>query len=68
MWWENGFCKILSNRVVELERALHEGQAEFRENRSYVFTLNEITQGRMRDTYAFLLDVHLTQFCMMAYG
>ena len=42
--------------------------AECRESRSYVFTLKEITQDRMRSTYAFFLDVHLTQFCIMAYG
>ena len=60
------FCKILNNRLVsrlEAERALHEGQAGFREKRSCVditFTLNEIVQGRMREgkhTYAFFLDV-----------
>ena len=60
------FCKILNNRLVsrlETERALHEGQAGFREKGSCVdniFTLNEIVQGRMRvgkHTYAFFLDV-----------
>ena len=62
------FCKILNNRLVsrlEAERALHEGQAGFREflKRSCVdniFTLNEIVQGRMREgkhTYTFFLDV-----------
>ena len=49
------FCKILNNRLVsrsEGERALHEGQAGFREKKSCVdniFTLNEIVQGRMRE-------------------
>ena len=49
------FCKILNNRLVsrlEADRALHEGQAGFREKRSCVdniFTLNEIVQGRMRE-------------------
>ena len=73
------FCKILNNRLVsrlEAERALHEGQAGFREKRSCVdniFTLNEIVQGRMREgkhTYAFFLMFrkHLTQFGMMVYG
>ena len=52
---EKLFCKILNNRLVsrlEAERALHEGQAGFREKRSCVdniFTLNEIVQGRMRE-------------------
>ena len=57
------FCK---NRLVEhldRERALHEGQAGFRKNRSCidnVYTLNEVVQGRLREdkpTYAFFLDV-----------
>ena len=60
------FCKILNNRLVEhldRERALHEGQAGFRKNRSCtdnVYTLNEVVQGRLREdkpTYAFFLDV-----------
>ena len=59
------FCKILNNTLVEClerERALHEGQAGFRKNRSCmdVYTLNEIVQGRLREgkpTYAFFLDV-----------
>ncbi len=59
------FSKILNNRLVsrlEAERALHEGQAGFREKRSCVdniFTL-KIVQGRMREgkhTYACFLDV-----------
>ena len=42
------FCKILNNRLVQCldkEGALHEGQAGFRINRSYmdnVYTLNEM--------------------------
>ena len=60
------FCKILNDRLVvrlESERALHEGQAGFREKRSCVdniFSLTEIIQGRMREgqsTYAFCLDI-----------
>ena len=60
------FCKILNNRLVEhldRERALHEGQAGFRKNKSCidnVYTLNEVVQGRLREdkpTYAFFLDV-----------
>ena len=45
------------------ERALHEGQAGFRKNKSCidnVYTLNEVVQGRLREdkpTYAFFLDV-----------
>ena len=74
------FCKILNNRLVsrlESERALHEGQAGFREcKRSCVdniFTVNEIVQGRMREgkhTYTFFLMFrkYLTQFGMMVYG
>ena len=37
------FCKILNNHLVtrlETERALHEGQAGFRENRSCVETFS----------------------------
>ena len=54
------FCKILNNCLVsrlEAERALHEGQAGFREKRRCVdniFTLNEIVQGRMRGKKAHL--------------
>ena len=60
------FCKILNDYLVvrlESERALHEGQAGFREKRSCVdniFSLTEIIQGRMREgqsTYAFFLDI-----------
>ena len=60
------FCKILNTRLVirlESEKALHEGQAGFREERSCIdniFTLNEVIQGRMREgkhTYAFFLAV-----------
>ena len=49
------FCKVLNNHLVsrlESEKALHEGQAGFREKRSCadnIFTLNEIVQGRMRE-------------------
>ena len=49
------FCKILNNRLVQcLDKggALHEGQAGFRVNRSYmdnVYILNEIVQGRFRE-------------------
>ena len=49
------FCKILNNRLVEhldRERALHEGQAGFRKNKSCidnVYTLNEVVQGRLRE-------------------
>ena len=49
------FCKILNNRLVEhldRERALHEGQAGFRKNRSCIdndYTLNEVVQGRLRE-------------------
>ena len=54
---------MLNNRLVirlESEKALHEGQAGFREKRSCIFTLNEVIQGRMSEgkhTYAFFLDV-----------
>ena len=54
-------CVILIR--LELERALHEGQAGFRAKRNCidnVFTLNEIIQGRIREgrhTYAFFLDI-----------
>ncbi len=70
------FCNILYTRLVsrlKSERALHEGQAGFREKRSCVdniFTLNEIVQGRMKEeknAYTFFLK-HLTQFSMMVYG
>ena len=43
------FCKI---RLVESEKALHEGQAGIKEKRSCIdniFTLNEVIQGRMRE-------------------
>ena len=43
------FCKILNDHIVirlELERALHEGQAGFRCCLDNIFTLNKITQGR----------------------
>ena len=73
------FWKILNNRLVvrlESERALHEGQAGFREKRSCVdniFSLTEIIQDRMRkgqSTSAFSLIFRkcLTQFGMMNYG
>ena len=48
------FCKILNNTLVECldkEGLLHEGQADFRVNRSCVdniFKLNELVQGRIR--------------------
>ena len=57
--------QLLNNRLVsrlEAERALHEGQAGFREKRSCVdniFTLNEIVQGKMwegKHTYTFFLE------------
>ena len=57
------FCKILNNRLVVIlgsKRALHEGQAGFREKRSCVaniFSLTKIIQGKMREgqsTYTFL--------------
>ena len=60
------FCKILNDYLVvrlESERALHEGQAGFREKRSCVdntSSLTEIIRGRMREgqsTYAFSLDI-----------
>ena len=61
------FCKILNNRLVhclDKEGALHEGQTDFRINRSCmdnVYTLNEIiVQGRLREdkkTYAFFLNI-----------
>ena len=45
--------KVLNNRLVHCldKGALHEGQAGFRVNRSYmdnVYTLNEIVQGRLK--------------------
>ena len=57
---------VLNNRLVaRLDKGgiLHEGQAEFRVNRSCMdkmFTFNELVQGRLREnkhTYAFFLDV-----------
>ena len=51
---------------LDRERALYEGQAGFRKNRSCidnVYTLNEAVQGTLREdnldkpTYAFFLDV-----------
>ena len=54
------FCKIINNRLVErLDRGgiLHEGQAEFRVNRSCmdnVFTLNELVQGRLRENITYI--------------
>ena len=60
------FCKILKNRLVQCldkERALQEGQAGFRSNRSCmdnVYTLNEIVQGRLMEdkkTYELFLDI-----------
>ena len=46
---------------LDRERALHEGQAGFRNNSCIdnVYTLNEVVQGRLREdkpTYAFFLD------------
>ena len=38
-------CKVLNNRCLDKEGALHEGQASFRVNRNCmdnVYTLNEI--------------------------
>ena len=47
---------------MDRERALHEGHAGFRKNKSCidVYTLNDVVQGRLREdkpTYAFFLDV-----------
>jgi len=56
----------LLSKQIRSRKALHEGQAGFREKRSCVdniLTLNEIVQGRMREgkhTYAFFLDVQKT--------
>ena len=57
------FCKILNNRLVEhldRERAMHEGQAGFRKNRSCIDNVYTLVQGRWREdkpTYAFFLDM-----------
>ena len=61
------FCKVLNNCLVQCldikGGVLHEGQAGFRVNRSFidnVYSLNEIVQGRLREgkhTYAFFLYV-----------
>ena len=58
------FCKILNNRLVQcLDKGvvLHEGQADFRINRSCmgnVYTLNEIVQGRLREDKKIYIIMH----------
>ena len=63
------FCKILNNRLVEhldRVRALHEGQAGFRNIRSCidnVYTLNEVVQRSLREDepiYAFVQKAYDT--------